>query len=229
VADALTGLRIALLPILWWQALIGNGSLVGLGLLAAGATDVFDGRIARRLGQESRRGAQLDAVADILLLASAAGWIELLHPEIVRDNRVLVTIPFAVYLVSLTVGLIKFRRLVNTHLYLPKVAGVLLYGFTVVTLVEGGYNRLLLVLAAVAFTLSSAEMLAAELLFSDPAMSGRSVLLRARRADITTSHASDNPRKPRSQTPMPTEPGSSSKPTSNMPAAATPKANESRP
>ena len=229
MADLLTGLRIALLPILWWQAVVGHGYWVGLGLVAAAATDVLDGRLARRLRQDSPRGAQFDAIADILLLVSAAGWIEVLHPEIVRDNALLVASPLAVYLVSLAVGCIKFRRLVNTQLYLPKVAGCLLYLFAVVTLVSGGYNRLLLALAAAAFTLSSAEMLAAELLFANPGESRGSVLLRVRRIEITTNQATDSARKPRSQAPMSNAPGNSATPTSSNPTAATPNAKESRP
>ena len=229
VANTLTWLRIALLPTLWWQALDGRGPVVGLGLVAAGATDVFDGILARRLNQESARGAQLDAIADVLLLVSAASWLRLLHPEILRDNWPLVAVPFVVYLASLVVGLIKFRRMVNSRLYLPKVAGVLLYGFAVVTLIAGAYSRPLLVLAAAAFTISSAEMLVAELIFSDIGQSKVSVLLRARRADITTIQAICNPRKQRSQTPTSNAVGSSGKPTSSTPSVETPNPKESRP
>jgi len=229
LADALTLLRIALIPILWWQAVLGRGSLVGLGLAAAGATDVLDGRLARRMGQETQRGAELDAIADVLLLASAAGWLGLLHPEIIRDNPVLVLVPFAVYIASLAVGLIKFRRLVNTHLYLPKAAGCLLYTFAVVTLATGGYSRLLLALAAAAFALSSIEMLAAELLLSDPGMSRGSILFRARRWDMSTIQVRGSARKHRSQAPISMAVGNITTPASSNPTEAAPIPNETRP
>jgi phosphatidylglycerophosphate synthase len=230
VANALTWLRILLLPVIWWQALLGRGPLVGLGLVLAGMTDILDGFLARRLGQESQKGAQLDSIADILLLVSTVGWIELLHPEVARENPALVAGPFSVYLVSLTVGLIKFRRLVNSHLYSPKVAGVFLYVFAVLTLVAGGYNRLLLALAASAFTISSAEMPAAELLFSDVDQSKGSVLLApTRRDDIKTIHARGSARRQRSQAPTANAVGSRGNPTSDSPTPARPEPKESGP
>ncbi|HXN77591.1 MAG TPA: CDP-alcohol phosphatidyltransferase family protein, partial [Candidatus Dormibacteraeota bacterium] len=101
VADVLSGMRLLLIPALWFAALFGNGRLVGVGLLVAGATDFFDGYLARRLGQESVAGARLDSLADNLLLISAAAWIELLHPEILSQNTVLVVATFVIYLASL--------------------------------------------------------------------------------------------------------------------------------
>src|SRR6202165_3738618 len=163
VADALTGTRLMLIPVLWSAALYGNGRLVGVGLLVAGATDFLDGYLARRLGQESRSGARLDSLADNLLLISAVAWIQLLHPELLRASTLLVVTAFGLYLASLAVGLVKFRRLGNLHLYSSKVAGGFLYTFAIVTLVTGGYEPLLLTLAAAAFIVSSAETLVAQL------------------------------------------------------------------
>ena len=73
-ADWLSSLRLMLVPLIWIPALQGHGRLVGLGLIAAGATDVLDGYLARRRGEVAPRGARLDAIADIVLLVSAAGW-----------------------------------------------------------------------------------------------------------------------------------------------------------
>jgi phosphatidylglycerophosphate synthase len=117
VADALTGLRLLLIPGLWWAAVVGDGRIVGIGLLVAGATDFLDGYVSRRLKQESARGARLDALADNVLLISTAVWIELLHPEILRDNIALMAATASLYFGSLALGLIKFRRLGNLHLY----------------------------------------------------------------------------------------------------------------
>jgi len=151
LADALSGLRLLLVPLLWAAAVLGNGRVVGLGLLVAGATDFLDGYIARRLKQASAQGARLDLLADNLLLISAAVSIELLHPEILRDNSTLIAATTGLYLGSVVVGLIKFRRLGNLHLYSSKVAGGLLYSFALITFVTGAYAPPLLWLAAVAF------------------------------------------------------------------------------
>jgi phosphatidylglycerophosphate synthase len=231
VADALTGLRLLLIPGLWWAAVVGDGRIVGIGLLGAGATDFLDGYVARRLKQESAKGARLDALADNVLLISTAVWIELLHPEILRDNVALLAATASLYFGSLALGLIKFRRLGNLHLYSSKAAGGLLYSFAVITLVTGAYEPPLLWLAAAAFMLSSAETLLTQLLLSvvDENI-GTILLARTRRQERMTIQAIGSARKQRSQAPHPANVvGSSASPTSNVPTSAAPKTNEIRP
>jgi phosphatidylglycerophosphate synthase len=219
-----------LIPFLWAAALLGNGRLVALGLLLAGATDFLDGYMARRLDQESSAGARLDSLADNLLLISAMAWIELLHPEILRENTALVAATFGFYLGSLSVGLIKFHQLGNLHLYSSRLAGAALYSFAVLTLATGVYEPLLLRLAAAAFIASSIETLLAQLLLSavDENM-GSIVFALRRRAEIMTIHPIDSARKPRSQAPQPANVvGTSASPTSNIATSAAPNTNETR-
>jgi phosphatidylglycerophosphate synthase len=229
-ADAITWLRLLLLPVGWWFALLGQGRIVGLGLLLAGLTDFFDGYVARRLGQESTAGARLDLIADTLLLLSAMAWIGLLHPETVRDNNGLVAATFAIYLASIASGLLRFRRLPNLHLYSSKAAGGLLYAFAVITLLTGSYDRLLLRLAAAAFIVSCAETLVGQLLFSEvDARLGSVLLVRRRRAEMMTVHAIGSARKQRSQAPTANVVGSNASAISSKPIAAAPSANDTGP
>lgn len=224
-------MRLLLIPVIWFAALLGNGRLVGVGLLLAGATDFLDGYMARRLGQESRTGARLDSLADNLLLVSAMAWIQLLHPEILRENTALVATTVGFYLASLSVGLLKFHQLGNLHLFSSKVAGGALYAFAVITLLTGAYEPMLLWLAAATFMLSSAETLAAQLAFSalDENM-GSIVLALRRRADSRTIHPMGSTRKQRSQAPQSANVvGSSASPTTSTPSSAAPTANEIRP
>jgi cardiolipin synthase (CMP-forming) len=231
VADALSGLRLLLIPALWLAALFGNGRLVGVGLLVAGATDFFDGYLARRLAQESAAGARLDAIADNLLLLSAMVWIGLLHPEIARENTVLITITFGLYLASMAVGLVKFRQLGNLHLYSSKVAGGFLYTFAVLTLVTGGYEPVLLTLAAVVFMVSSAETLVAQLfLAAVNERMGSVLLVRKTRAETSTIQVIGSARKQRSHAPHAEKAvDSSARPMSSSPAAAAPSPNDKGP
>ncbi len=228
VADALSGMRLVLIPIIWLAALLGNGRLVGLGLIVAGATDFLDGYVARRLHQESRRGARLDSLADNLLLISAGLWIELLHPEIVRENAVVVAATFVVYMSSIAVGLLKFHHLGNLHLYSSKVAGGLLYSFAVITLLAGIYSQLLLWLAAAAFVISSAETLLAQLLL--PAvdeMMGSLLLALRRRAETRTIQPIGSARRQRSQAPHSAKDvASSARPARSIATSAAPNAKE---
>lgn len=202
IANVLSDTRLLLIPILSLATLLGNGRLVGIGLLVAGATDFLDGYLARHLGQESRTGARLDSLADNLLLVSAIAWIELLHPEILRENAVLIAVAIGLYLASLPLG--------RPHSLTSKVAGGALYSFAVITLLAGGYEPLLLWLAAAAFIASSTEAL----------------LVHASH----TIHPIGKARKQRSHAPhAPNVVGSSASPTSSIPTSATPNATEIRP
>ncbi|MEP6751193.1 MAG: CDP-alcohol phosphatidyltransferase family protein [Candidatus Dormiibacterota bacterium] len=185
IADAITWLRILLVPVIWVFALLGEGRVVGAGLIAAAVTDFLDGLVARRLGQASLEGARLDLIADTLVLLSAVAWIELLHPEVLQENSGLIVAAAAAYLVAVGIGIGNFRRLPNLHLYSSRVAGGLLYSFAAITLIGGRYDKLLLALAAGTFILSSVETAAGQLMFSVTEAKVGSVLLeRRRRADI---------------------------------------------
>ena len=212
IPNFLSGLRLLLIPILTVAALLGQGRLVAAGLLVAGATDFLDGYLARRLGQESTRGAWLDALADNLLLVSAIAWIELLHPEIVRENTALVALTFGLYIASLAAG--------RLNSFASKVAGGTLYLFAALTLMTGAYEPLLLRLAAAAFIVSSVETLIVKLLPS----------ARRRRQESTSIHAMGSTRKQRSHAPQAANVvGSSANPTSSIPTSAAPNANDMRP
>lgn len=69
--NAISALRIALVPVWVWVAELANGGAVGNGLAVTilaviGLSDLVDGWLARKFGLESRVGATLDAVADKL-------------------------------------------------------------------------------------------------------------------------------------------------------------------
>ncbi len=229
VADAMTCVRIILVPVIWVFALLGDGRVVGAGLIAAGVTDFLDGFVARRFGTASPAGARLDLTADTLVLLSALAWIGMLHPEVVLDNAVLIAVGLFIYVVAVGVGVEKFRKLPNLHLYSSRLAGGLLYAFAVITLITGHYNRLLFALAAGAFILSCVETVAGQLLFSvAEANMGSVALERRRRAEIRTVQPSGSTSKQRSQAPAANAVGSNASAISSMPTAATPSPKDRR-
>ena len=74
IPNLLTGLRIALIPVIVGLFYLPYGwgdILAGLLFAVAGITDSFDGYIARRLGLVSPLGEFLDPVADKLIVATA--------------------------------------------------------------------------------------------------------------------------------------------------------------
>jgi phosphatidylglycerophosphate synthase len=157
--DLISSLRILLIPVLTGAALAGNGRLVGFGLVLAGATDVLDGRLARRLGASTPHGARLDALADNLLLVSGLGWLTWLHPDILTTSRALVAVACVLQVASMAAGRLGFARTMKVHGLGSKLAGGCLYGFALFTLLSGVYEPLLLAIAAGALIASSTENL----------------------------------------------------------------------
>jgi cardiolipin synthase len=103
VPNALSVLRLALLPVFLWLVLgpEADGLAVGV-LVLIGLSDYLDGYLARRLDQMSKLGAVLDPVADRLyILAAVVGlgvrdiiplWLALLLPA--RDVFLWCLVPF---------------------------------------------------------------------------------------------------------------------------------------
>jgi phosphatidylglycerophosphate synthase len=216
LADALTFLRLLLVLLIWPLAIQGHGLLVGLGLIAAGVTDFLDGYVARRSGQASPRGARLDAVADLVLLLSAAAWLEVLQPQIVRENVGLLGAAAALYAGGVAAAWIAFRRVVDPRQISSKIAGGLLYLFAVTALLTGAYEPLLLRVAVLALMISSVEGIIAAV--------GR------RRAESRTIQAKGIASKTRSHAPQASNGvASNASPITSIPSSATPMTNDSEP
>jgi len=210
----LSGLRLFLIPILSWAAFAGDGRLVGVGLLVAGATDFLDGFFARRLGVAGPAGARLDALADNLLLLAAAAWMLWLHPEITDANGGLLLLLTAavVYVFSLVAAAIRFGR-TNIGLVSSRVAGGCLYAFALFTFMTGDYEPALLAVVVIALLISSTETLLAAW------RPGR------RLADLTITEVIATARKQRSHTPHAVNPvGASTNATASSTDIATPSA-----
>ena len=69
-ANALTGVRAALAPAIAWAIYSRAHALALLFFVLAVATDLADGRVARRLGEVSALGGLLDHATDALFVAS---------------------------------------------------------------------------------------------------------------------------------------------------------------
>ena len=161
-ADYLSLLRLLLVPALWALALAGRPVQLGIGLAVAGLTDVLDGPVARMTDRSSRYGAQLDSLADILLMASIFWWLFLLRPAFFTDNAVPLTIWALVGSAAVIVTLVKFGRMGNLHLYSAKAAGVLGHVFSVWIFLFGSYSPLVFgVVVGVAIVASAETLLVA--------------------------------------------------------------------
>lgn len=139
-ADQLSLTRLLMVPLLWAFALLELPVYLGVGLAVAGLTDVLDGPVARVTGRSSRYGAQLDSMADILLMASIFWWLVLLKRDFFVVNAVPLVIWAVVGTAAVVVTLVKFGRMGNLHLYSAKIAGVLGHLFAIWILVFDSYS-----------------------------------------------------------------------------------------
>ncbi|MCI0393957.1 MAG: CDP-alcohol phosphatidyltransferase family protein [Chloroflexi bacterium] len=184
IPNQLTAIRFVLIPILWLLAVLKQPVLIGLGLCVALVSDALDGPIARWLNQASDFGARFDSLADNLLTLSAVIWLLMLRPEVFAEHPLACGVALALYLSSLAVGWIKFRRFANLHLYSSKAGGLVQYIFLIHTLLFGGYSQLLFVAAVGLFVISSTETLVLQLVHSQVDEHMGSLLLAWRRLEI---------------------------------------------
>ncbi len=162
-ANIATAVRFALIPVLWVFAFLGQGMILGIGLIIAGLTDMLDGLLARRLGHVSTVGSKLDSIADHTLQLSAVVWIFMLMPDVFTENAWLAYSALGLNVLSLLLGIIKFKRIANLHLYLSKAAFLLFLVFVVHAFIFGQYNRTFLVITCGVLILASAETIVLQL------------------------------------------------------------------
>lgn len=81
IANALTLLRLCLIPIIVVMIHEGRFDLATVIFIIAGVTDALDGYLARKLDQRTEIGAYLDALADKSLIA--ASFIALVYVHLV--------------------------------------------------------------------------------------------------------------------------------------------------
>lgn len=124
--NLLSAFRILCVPVLlalaWSQATTLFCALFALGLIS----DVLDGILARRLGQESELGARLDQWGDFALWSSlpfSAWW---LWPEIVGREAPYVVLALVCLLLPTAIAYAKYREVPGYHTRTAKLSAVLM-------------------------------------------------------------------------------------------------------
>ncbi len=93
---------------------------------AAGLSDIFDGRIARKTNTATKFGAKLDTFADIVF--TAVVLIKLLPIlELPAWMIVWVGVIALIKLVSIVIGFVRHHTLTAVHSVINKVTGVLVF------------------------------------------------------------------------------------------------------
>jgi phosphatidylglycerophosphate synthase len=134
---ALTTLRLLLAPVLVGLVYANVPGIAFAGVvLAAFASDYFDGVIARRLGVATPELRHFDSRADLVFYATAAWVVWRLHPDVARSIAVPALIVIGLDVARHVFDFAKFGRDVAYHAWSSKAWGlalamalVLLLGF----------------------------------------------------------------------------------------------------
>jgi CDP-diacylglycerol--glycerol-3-phosphate 3-phosphatidyltransferase len=125
---ALTGLRVALGPTVIVLALVWpHPGAFGSCLLAAFLSDVFDGVLARKLGVATAMLRRLDSIADTIFYLAALLAVWILHPEVILENLVLLTVLVGLELARYALDFWKFGREASYHMWTAKLWGIALF------------------------------------------------------------------------------------------------------
>jgi phosphatidylglycerophosphate synthase len=151
---------------------------ISIGMAVCFITDLLDGAAARKLNCCTEFGSKFDSLADQALQISSIFWILMLVPVIFTENLIITISALTIYILSLLVGLIKFHRMANLHLYLSKFGGLILYIFLIHSFYYGDYSKPLFLLAGTVFILSSLETLILQLTRTDVDSNIGSILFR---------------------------------------------------
>jgi cardiolipin synthase len=134
IPNALSLLRLLGVPVFLWLVLGPQADVAAFVLLvAAGATDWFDGYLARRLNQRSRLGVLLDPLADRLYIA--ATLVGLALRELIPWWLVAVLVVRELMLLAIVPTLRRQGRVALPVTYVGKAATwCLLWGFPLLLL-----------------------------------------------------------------------------------------------
>lgn len=157
IPNSISTFRLLLIPALWIFTFRDMPIVVAVGVLVAAFSDTLDGVLARRLGQVTTFGSKLDSLADNLLKPSVIVWLLVLDPELLSDHPHELLAAIILYAATVTIGIVKFRRFGNLHLYSGKIGSLLQYLFIVHALVTPGYSDILFFLAVGMFIFTNTE------------------------------------------------------------------------
>lgn len=129
--NLLTIVRIALVPVFLLFILANSLYLAAVVFAVAGLTDLVDGIIARRLSSVTKLGAELDPVADKLLLSSA--FIALCIKGLIPLWLVFIVVARDFVMLATVIILKRIKYAINTS---PMITGKLTTFFQVLTILS---------------------------------------------------------------------------------------------
>jgi phosphatidylglycerophosphate synthase len=119
-----------------------DGRWLGVIVIAALLSDIYDGILARRWGCETAQLRMLDSVADTIFYLGVVAALWLREPQVLRSNWQLLTGLFALEGVRYVFDFWKYRKAASYHSYMAKAWGLLIVVAVVAVLSFGGLQPL---------------------------------------------------------------------------------------
>lgn len=166
-----------MIPVLWAMYLYSTIHTLAIMLALAAITDVIDGHMARKLNMQTEYGSKLDSVADNLLALSVIFWTFRIYPGIFENHSSLIILWSVLLILSGLIGIVKFGRIGNLHLYSSKAAAVLSYLFVVHAYLFQ-YSPALFYISITALIVSALEIIFIQILSTNVDEHMGSVLIR---------------------------------------------------
>ena len=122
--NLVTGLRLAMMPVVVGLAASGERTAFVVVVAAALLTDVLDGFLARKLNAYSDFGRKLDSIADYVMMIAGLTGIALLWPEIVRRELPWIATGLGAFAAVLLFGFLRLHRAPFYHTWGAKLGAV---------------------------------------------------------------------------------------------------------
>lgn len=143
--NLLTILRMILSPVL---LLLLSHPAAYLSVYAiCGLTDLLDGLIARKTGTQSKVGARLDSIADLLMFLAMTASMIFWAGDLLMKLLLPILIVFFIRVINSLIALIRYRALVFLHTWGNKAAGLFIFFTPVLYLLTHSFAVLIVALA----------------------------------------------------------------------------------
>ena len=127
IPNALSLSRLIFLPLLFVFAIYDMRMQFFIGYMLLGATDMFDGWVARTFNMKTEFGKAMDSVADIPFYLASAWFLYKLFPEFLTPNASLLKVFLVLFVLSFIVSGILCKKPIMMHTFLLKLNGILVY------------------------------------------------------------------------------------------------------
>ena len=133
IPNALSLSRLVFLPFLFIFVIFDMRIPFIAGYIIIGATDMFDGWVARTFNMKTDIGKALDSIADIPFYLASAWFLYKLFPQFLEPNASFLKVFFVIFALSFIVSGIFCKKPIMMHTFLLKLNGILVYFLIIIS------------------------------------------------------------------------------------------------